>query len=287
MEPMQAIFTVFFAIFLWWFSTGAIMAIYGRPLRIMQSGFVILTLVMLLAFGGILITRSQASLYGVYLSITCGVIVWGWQIASYYLGFITGPQSTKVAVTNSQNLWQRFNAALRFSLYHELLAVLTGVLLTIIVWSQANQWALWIYMVLWLMHASAKLNVFLGVRNFRIEMLPDQMRYLDRLIGKRAVNRLFPVSMVIALSTLFALIYQAISPNNSPQQTAGFLLLTTMLALGVLEHGLLVLPLPATLWGWGIRAIPDLHDTNTLPQPLGDGVGRHVSNQLLKVSGDE
>ena len=43
----------------------------------------------------------------------------------------------------------------------------------------ANQVGLWTFVILWAMRQSAKLNVFLGVRNLSEEFLPEHLRYLE------------------------------------------------------------------------------------------------------------
>jgi hypothetical protein len=56
----------------------------------------------------------------------------------------------------------------------------------------------------------------------------------------------------------FSLLSRLFTPAIESGQSVGLLLVSTMILLGVLEHWLLVLPLPATLWGWGIRALPQV-----------------------------
>ncbi|MEO0562086.1 MAG: alpha/beta fold hydrolase, partial [Chloroflexota bacterium] len=106
-----------------------------------------------------------------------------------------------------------------------------------------------------LMHFSAKLNVFLGVRNFRVEFLPRRMHYIDRLLTKRTSNAIFPVSILLATSVGLTLIYQGIAPGTSPAHTTGYLFVATMIGLGVIEHWMLVLPLPSALVGFEMRPV--------------------------------
>jgi putative photosynthetic complex assembly protein 2 len=249
---------VVYALFLWWFTTGIIMAVYDRPRWLTRLYFVLATGVAGVAFFALLITRYQTDAAAIYLTIACGVILWGWQVASYYLGFITGlppsPQQTAAAP-----LGQRFWWALRASLYHEVLAALGAVFIAIATTNAPNQWALWVYVALWLMHTSAKLNVFFGVRNFRIELLPRHLHHLGALLTKRNQNAFLGVSLVLAASTVLMLIYRAIVPQADPAQSIGLMAVATLLLLGILEHSMLVIPLPVMLWGWGLRPLPE-HD---------------------------
>ncbi|WP_163591818.1 DUF3623 family protein, partial [Klebsiella pneumoniae] len=49
---------------------------------------------------------------------------------------------------------------------------------------------------LWLMRLSAKLNVFLGVRNLNEQFLPEHLRYMHSYFRQRSSNALFPVSVI-------------------------------------------------------------------------------------------
>ena len=110
------------------------------------------------------------------------------------------------------------------------------------------------------MHSIAKLNVFLGVRNFRIEFLPPHLHFLSPLLSRRISNPFFPLSMAAATTVAVLLIVRAFAPDTDAGQATGLLLVGTMICLGILEQLLLVLPLPATLWGWGLRPLPERPD---------------------------
>ena len=256
------------------------MAVYGRSPRTVRFYFVGATCVMLAAFTGLIVTRSATDRNSVYLAISCGALIWGWHMASYYLGFITGRTphllETKQHWREEPKLGQRFRLALQASLDHELLVLGVVVLIAVLTWSAANRWGLWIFLTLWLMHTSAKLNVFFGVRNFRMEFLPAHLHGLGRLLSKRPISEFFPLSVGIASSVSVLMLYRGFAgdvpslPMNGPitgsiaaqttgqttGQITGLLLVGTMILLGVLEHWLLVLPVPVGLWGWGVRTLP-------------------------------
>lgn len=236
------------------------MAVYGRSPQTVRYYFMGATVVMLIALGGLILTRHVADRGGVYLAISCGALIWGWHMASYYLGFVTGRMplvlQSKQPWREPASLGQRFRLALQASLDHELLVFGFVLLIAVLTWSAPNRWGFWIFLTLWLMHTSAKLNVFFGVRNFRMEFLPPHLHRLGRLLSKRPISEFFPLSVGIASSVGGLLLYRGFSGDSSLSQTTGLLLVGTMILLGVFEHWLLVLPLPVTLWGWGVRPLP-------------------------------
>ncbi|MEL6307220.1 MAG: putative photosynthetic complex assembly protein PuhE [Chloroflexota bacterium] len=257
-EVLSMLFPVLYAVFLWWFTTGLIIAVFGRSQWILRVCFGGATLAMLVALISIVFTRHQTDLGAVYAAVAAGIVIWGWQVAGYYLNFITGKQSRKQK--NPMTLSDRFWAALQSSLHHELVAVGFGIVLFALTWNAPNRFGLWMYIALWAMHASAKLNVFFGVRNFRIEFLPQHMQHLGKYLSKRDQNEFFPFAVVFASALVLVLLYQAIIPEATTAERAGYLMIATMMTLGLLEHWLLVLPVPAALWGWGIRSLPDRKD---------------------------
>jgi len=106
--------------------------------------------------------------------------------------------------------------------------------------------------ILWLMRWSAKLNLFLGVPNLN-DWLPDHLAYLKTYMPKRSMNLLFPVSVTLPTVIVVLLASQALGPDARDFSSVGLILAATLLALGILEHWLLVLPLPdEALWAWAL-----------------------------------
>jgi putative photosynthetic complex assembly protein 2 len=267
MLTLTHLLTVALTMFLWWFSTGAIMAVYGRSQRFIGWVFSLWTIGLIPAFIGLLLTRGRTDVLDVYLAVVCAVVIWGWQIAGYFFGLITGPRRQQITtVQHPVSLRDRFWLALSYSVHHELFAIGGAVVIALLTLGQPNPWAFWMYVIMWLMHTSAKLNVFLGVRNFSVEMLPQKMRYLDVVFGKQRHNLLFPFSITFAVSATIFLLYHTIAPDTEPAHSVGAVMIATMIGLGTLEHLLLMLPLSATLWGWGIRALPQRAEADPMAE---------------------
>jgi len=110
------------------------------------------------------------------------------------------------------------------------------------------------FLILWWMHESARLNVFLGVRNVSEEFLPDHLSYLKSFLRKKPMNALFPFSVTISTLVNAWLIYMAWTAAT-PFETAFYSFLSALMALAVLEHWFLMLPLPfEKLWSWGLTS---------------------------------
>ena len=251
---------VLFAAFAWWFVTGLIFLAYGRSRRVTTLFFLGASVVMMLALAGFVYAGALKTVAGVYLSLICGILLWGWQVASYYLGFVTGPEGSVPfpAVPRNQQfpLWHRFRNVFRASAHHELLAVLFLVVMALLSFDAAHRWGLWVYLTLWSMHGLARLNVFFGVRNFRFEMLPAHLHRLDQFVNKKAHNPLSAAIVIFGCVAVLVLIYQGIVPAAGPTQRIGAWVLGTLILLGVVENLLLVLPVNFVLWGWRTRPLP-------------------------------
>ncbi len=242
-----------FALFVWWFSTGLIMYLDGLPPRTFKWSLAGATVLLALSLGGLALTRDTLTLRGAYLAFTFGLLAWGWQEISFYMGFVTGPR--RAPCEENCRGWRHFGHAIQTSLWHELAIIASGIAVVALTWHGRNQVGTWTFMVLWWMHQSAKLNVFLGVRNLNEEFLPEHLRFLRSFLTKKSMNLLFPVSITVSTVILVRLVQAATAAGASRFDAAGFCFLATLMALAILEHWLLMLPLPAAaLWGWSLRS---------------------------------
>jgi len=242
---------ILFTLLLWWVSTGAILYLDGLPRRTFVYSMAGATALLGLSVWGLAATGSDLSARGAYLAFACGLLVWGWQLVSFYMGYVTGPRRT--ACEPGLSGWPRFVEAARTSLYHELAICLGAALLVALLWGQPNQLGLWTYVVLWWMHQSAKLNIFFGVPNLGAELLPDHLRYLRSFMRQRPMNLLFPIS--VSVSTIVAvLVCQKALAASSPFEAVSYWILTTLMALAIAEHWFLIAPLQVNgLWKFGVK----------------------------------
>jgi putative photosynthetic complex assembly protein 2 len=103
---------------------------------------------------------------------------------------------------------------------------------------------------------SAKLNVFLGVRNLTEQFVPDHLRYMISYFRIARMNWLMPASLAAAAAALVWLGAGAASAGISQFSRVGRTLVVTILGLGLLEHFFLAFRLPdAALWRWALPAL--------------------------------
>ena len=240
------------ALFIWWLSTGVVLLLNGLPRRSYPWSTLGASLLAGLALYGVAVTASELTAASAYAAFVAGVAIWGWHELTFLQGTLAGPR--KIACPGDASTRTRFVLAVRTLLYHELAILATLGLLFVITWDQANKVGLWTFLVLFGMRLSAKLNIFLGVPNLSEELLPHHLGFLKSYFGVKPMNGLFPLS--ITLSTLLAayVFHLALAPGASTFAVTGFMLLGSLIALGVIEHWLLVLPLPdSVLWRWALR----------------------------------
>ncbi|MCY4265607.1 MAG: putative photosynthetic complex assembly protein PuhE [Gammaproteobacteria bacterium] len=246
---IDIVLLVAYALFLWWFSTGLVLYLIRLAPHTFRTSLIVASALALLALVGLAWSSTCETTFAAYLSFTCGLMVYAWQELSYYTGFLTGPR--KVRCEKGCHGWRHFGHAIGSNLYHELATLLGAGVVLWVCRDAPNQVGMWTYMVLWGMQLSAKLNVFLGVRNLSEEFLPNHMQHLKGFLNKRSMNLLFPFSIVIGTVLTVWLVQLALAAGADSFAVAGWSLLASLMALGVLEHWLLILPLSATaLWQW-------------------------------------
>jgi putative photosynthetic complex assembly protein 2 len=244
---------VLYALFLWWFSTGLVLYLDGLPRRSHRWSMAAATVVLVASLAGLVLTGKDTTVTGAYLAFTCGLLVWGWQEMSFLLGYVTGPR--QIACPPGATGWVKLGHAVRTVLYHELAIALGAVVVLALTWNAENQVGAWTYMILWVMRISAKLNVYLGVPNLADQFLPEHLQYLKSYLVKRPINLLFPLSVTGGSLAVLLLVQQAVAPGSTGFDVAGFTFLAALMALAILEHWFLILPLPdAALWSWALQS---------------------------------
>jgi putative photosynthetic complex assembly protein 2 len=240
-----------FALFVWWFGTGVVMLLDGMPRDTHRLSLAISTLIAVGALVCIARSAANTAVAGAYAAFTCAVLVWGWHELAFLTGWLTGPRKRECSAPLHGPT--RFNEAVQVILWHELAIIAMGVAIAALTWGGANQVATWTFALLWVMRLSAKLNLFLGVRNRGEEFLPPHLLYLGSYFRRRTINALLPLSLLIGGVAAMSMIGAAIDAGGAPR--VGLLLVASMLVLALIEHLLMVTPMSAlALWRWAVRS---------------------------------
>lgn len=253
---MMMFAAIAYVVLLWGLSTALIFYLDSLHPRTFPWSMAAATFVLVACGFAIFHLRDDKGVSAVIASFTAGLLAWGWTEMALYMGYVTGPRKHRCA--DGCSGVKHFGHAVSANLWHELVVIGFASL----IWLSGNPTALWCFLMLWLMHLSARLNVFLGVRNVSAEFVPDHMDVLKGFLRQRAMNPLFPMSC-IALLALMAYLFslpQSVSANMA----------ATLAVIGLLEHILLMLPLPVErIWHWSLSYRPDgkiIHNKKTTIQ---------------------
>jgi putative photosynthetic complex assembly protein 2 len=246
---------VIFTIIIWWGSTGAILYLNGLPRWTFKWSLAALSVMTLAAFYGLAATSGGDTARTAYCAFACGLMVWSWPTAAFYFGFLAGPRTTKFdPAAGPTSGMSRFRAAAQTMLYQELVYI-AGACLVFALTADGTKFGLWTYLLVWAMHTSGKLNMFFGVPNLSEEFFPPHLAYLTSYMRTRPMNLLFPLSVTVATIGAFVMLRTAITAAPGSLDATGWLLLGTLIGLGVVEHWFLVLPIPAmALWNWSLKS---------------------------------
>lgn len=211
------------------------------------------TVVLVASLYALRTTSQITEVWAAYCAFTCSLLVWAWQEIGFLLGFVTGTRKTECP--KGVKGWQKFGFAAEAVLYHELALVVLGAMVWLVTKDGPNQVGLWTYLVLWAMRQSAKLNIYLGVRNLNIEFLPNHLKYLQTYFRRRPMNPLLPVSILVSTLIVMPVWQSMLKSANDNFDAVAYGLVAMLLSLGILEHLFLVIPLPfEALWKWGLRS---------------------------------
>ncbi|MEX5727631.1 putative photosynthetic complex assembly protein 2 [Rhodovulum iodosum] len=244
------------ALFIWWFSTGAILVIVRRAEhrgRTAHQRAALFTLpVLAFAIAAFEVTRHMETVTASYGAFLAAIGIWGWIELAFLTGVITGPN--RHHCDDEVTGWERFVRAYGTIAYHETLLVIVVFAMVLTSQDAPNTVGLWTFIVLFFARISAKLNLFLGVPKINTEFLPTPLAHLPSHFRISKMNWMFPIS-VSALSFAVYCWLERLMVTAAPHEQVGFALLSALTALALLEHWLMVLPLPdEKLWRWMLPA---------------------------------
>lgn len=254
---------ILYALFVWWFSTGAILYLDGLPRQtfpVTILGMSVLATAGLVALYG---ARNDISSVGAYHAFTGALAVWALSEITFLMGLITGPRRTAMAPETSG--FARFVGACKMILWHEAAVLVGFAAVAAATWGGSSALGLETYALLWIMRLSAKINIYLGVPYAPIAFLPEQLRYIGSAFRKSAMNSFFPLCVTLATVALALMVERAMTTPDEGVAIR-FTLLSVLMGLAILEHWFLVLPLPSEiLWKWGFKSHEDMQQHKSIP----------------------
>jgi len=243
-----------YVVFVWWFSTGAVLLLVGLTSRhrgLLKLGSLALFASSLL---GIIASSRDVDAASTYCAFTCAILLWGAVETSLLSGWITGPRPEPCP--RDCTTAGRLGYAIQAIAYHELALIGSAGLVFAVTAGAPNRLSLWTFVALLVLRQSAKINLFLGVRTLNDELLPVQVRFMRSYFARKSMNPLFPVSVTASTSAAAIIALAAIRSSSAFGELA-FSLLAVLVALGALEHWFMVMPIPVVnLWRWSAAGVP-------------------------------
>jgi putative photosynthetic complex assembly protein 2 len=253
-----------YAAFVWWFSTGAVLLLVGLSSRFDVFRKCAAIVLAAISLYWLFVTRNDVSVNAAYFAFSCTILLWGAQEIAFLSGWITGP--SREPCPHGAKGFLRFSFAMQAIIHHELLLLASGAAAVALTWNGANQVGVWTFVALWVLRQSSKINLFLGVPVTNDELMPDAVSFLKTFFIRKPVSAFFPISVTLSTAVLVIMIQRTVEVAVTPFDIAALSLVSTLFALGILEHWFMLLPLPAmTLWGWGVQSKHDSGLTTPLP----------------------
>jgi putative photosynthetic complex assembly protein 2 len=183
------------------------------------------------------------------ISFFSSLVVWGWCELAFLTGCITGlPNLVKGEMQTEK---QRFILGVKAIIFNELLLILCLSVMLVVTLNGENKFGLNAFVILYVARVSAKLNLFFGVPYINLEFLTNRLRHLEAYCKISPARFFFFISFLTILVFLgLMLLFAYSSGSNTPIQM-GYLMLSTLVGLALLEHLFMVIPFrDAKLWNW-------------------------------------
>ena len=239
---VEHLLPVVFAVALWWGSTGLILRLDGLPRATFRWTVLGATVLLASGLAGLWWSARESSVPAVYLGFLSAILAWAWIEITFLTGTLTGPR--RAPCPPQARGWTRLRAAIAVILWHEVAIITLALIVAALTLHAPNPFGGVAFLALAAMRLSAKLNLFLGVRNFGEALLPDHLRYLETYVVRRRMNALLPFSVLAGVVACVGLLASAAASGSDVSTATGHTLLASLVALGVLEHAFMVLPVP-------------------------------------------
>lgn len=236
---------------IWFIATGLIAWADNRERSTFNRSMIIGGVAGISGLVVILVAALSTEVWAVYLGFVGALMVWGWHELGFLTGAAAGPR--RGPADPSLTGMARFRQAASTVMHHEVALALTALLLISLSWDLPNQIGATVFVLMFAMRLTSKINLFVGVPNSTSEMLPEHLAYLKTYFGRNRLTVLLPLSMLCIAAATWWFAQMALAAPVGSAEMVGASLLTTLAMLGVLEHFFLALPFrDGMLWGWAL-----------------------------------
>jgi len=239
-------------VMIWFVATGLVAWADNRDAKTFPKSILIGGIGGIAGLFVILMASQNVSVFAVYAAFVGALMVWGWHEIGFLTGAATGPRREPASpgLTGAR----RFAEATATVIHHEVMLALTALLLISLSWNLPNQIGATVFVMLFGLRLSAKINMYVGVPNTSVEMLPPHLEYLKTYFGPNRMTWLLAASILTITAVAMWFGSLAMQSQLGSAEMVGASLLTTLCLLGALEHGFLALPFrDGMLWGWAFR----------------------------------
>ncbi len=242
-----------FAVFCWWLGTGAILWLVRLPVSTFRWSMFFLSFLLGLSLWTTSISMRSHSVLNAYIGFVSVIAMWSWHEMAFLTGWLAGPR--RVALEPGLNLNRRFGQSVMALLYHEVALLFNFGVLLAMQQGQPNHVALCTYALLWCMRLSAKLNLFFGVPQVGAQYLPAHLRYIGSYFKSGGISPFFFFTMALSCVVWSWMVWEL--HTGAVTISTGWVLLSALLGLAIIEHVLMVFALPLQrLWGWAMKRSP-------------------------------
>jgi len=242
-----------FAVFCWWLGTGAILWLVRLPISTFRWSMFFLSFLLGLSLWTTSISMSSHSVLNAYIGFVSVIAMWSWHEMAFLTGWLAGPR--RVALDPGLKLNRRFGQSVMALLYHEVALLFNFGVLLAMQQGRPNHVALCTFALLWCMRLSAKLNLFFGVPQVGAQYLPAHLRYIGSYFKSGGISPFFFFTMALSALVWWWMVWEL--KSGAVAISTGWVLLSSLLGLAIIEHLLMVIALPLQrLWGWAMKRSP-------------------------------
>jgi putative photosynthetic complex assembly protein 2 len=199
------------------------------------------------------LSMRSHSVTNAYIGFVSVIAMWSWHEMAFLTGWLAGPRRTPLDPGLGLN--KRFGQSVMALLYHEVALLFNFGVLLALQQGQPNHVALCTFALLWCMRLSAKLNLFFGVPQVGEQYLPVHLRYIGSYFKSGRVSPFFFFTMALSVVVWSWMVWELLT--GAVIINTGWVLLSSLLGLAIIEHVLMVFALPLQrLWGWAMKRSP-------------------------------